>query len=394
MASFLRTLIAPLLLLSLCAPAASFQEGDHDEAAVTMAEPPPEDAEVDEGPTPWYRRIIPIPVVITEPAIGEGLGLALGYFHPDRESSYVPKRVESTDVVRDVSIARDAPPTITGVVAAATTNGTWAVGGGHIDSFRNDTIRFLGYGGYANVVSELYLFGQPFEFELTGMLLESEVKFRINESNWFLGASVEFYDANTVFRIDLPDEKPPIDFLADDFRDVGLALKVMRETRDDTIFPSDGQLLDITLSRNDDAFGGDYEYTTLKAKFHSFHPFADRWVLGWRVDYSIVDGAPPFYAVPWITLRGIPALRYQGDEVLVGEVEGRYQFNDRWAAVAFGGRGYTSSDFFGIEDGDDIYAFGAGGRFLLLQEHNAWVGIDIARGPEDTYYYIQVGHPW
>jgi len=23
-----------------------------------------------------------------------------------------------------------------------------------------------------------------------------------------------------------------------------------------------------------------------------------------------------------------------------------------------------------------------------------WVGVDIARGPEDWNYYIQVGHPW
>jgi hypothetical protein len=23
-----------------------------------------------------------------------------------------------------------------------------------------------------------------------------------------------------------------------------------------------------------------------------------------------------------------------------------------------------------------------------------WIGIDIARGPEDTYWYIQVGQAW
>ena len=34
------------------------------------------------------------------------------------------------------------------------------------------------------------------------------------------------------------------------------------------------------------------------------------------------------------------------------------------------------------------------GRFLFKPEENLWVGIDVARGPEDTYFYIQVGQAW
>ena len=35
-----------------------------------------------------------------------------------------------------------------------------------------------------------------------------------------------------------------------------------------------------------------------------------------------------------------------------------------------------------------------GGRYLALREQDAWVGIDIARGPEDLAWYIQLGSSW
>ena len=35
--------------------------------------------------------------------------------------------------------------------------------------------------------------------------------------------------------------------------------------------------------------------------------------------------------------------------------------------------------------------YGIGARFRVLKNQNVWVGVDIARGPEDTNWYIQVG---
>jgi len=41
-----------------------------------------------------------------------------------------------------------------------------------------------------------------------------------------------------------------------------------------------------------------------------------------------------------------------------------------------------------------IYSYGLGGRYKIFEAQNVWVGLDIARGPEETYWYIQVGHAW
>jgi len=43
---------------------------------------------------------------------------------------------------------------------------------------------------------------------------------------------------------------------------------------------------------------------------------------------------------------------------------------------------------------DKIIARGVGGRYLFMPDQGLWLGIDIASGPEATYWYINVGHAW
>ena len=366
-------------------------------AANAEQDPVDPDEEKESDPKPWYRNIVPIPVIITEPAVGEGLGVGFGYFHPVKSpdtGGMVP--VENPDTVFDTSLAPKPPPTVTGVFAGATNNGTWAAGVGHMNTFRKDTIRYLGAAGYASIVSDFYVLDRPFEFNLEGILVYQDVKFRLGKSNWFMGAALSYLDATNTFKIKPPEPQgaEPDQFLAADFRDVGLKGRLMYDSRDDSMMPGKGRLFDLSLIRNDSALGGDYDYTTLKAKFLSFHPLNRRFVLGVRGEYSKVDGDPPFFAVPWVTLRGIPAMRFQGREVAVAEVEARYSFNPDWAMVGFYGRGWTSFFQPDLETEEKIRAFGLGGRWKVLKEQGVWVGLDLARGPEDTVYYIQVGHPW
>lgn len=345
---------------------------------------------------PWYKNFVPIPIIITEPAIGEGLGIGIGYFHPAKTRNvYEPRTIENANTVRDVSVSKKAPPTVTGAFGAVTNNGTWAGGFGHMNSFRNDTIRYMGAAAYANIIAKFYVFDRPFEFNLEGLLIYQDVKFRLRQSNWFLGVGLSYMDATNAFKISPPEiVGADRDLLASDFRDIGLKARAMYETRDDSLMPSTGRLIDLSVTRNDDDLGGDYNYTTSKFKLLSFHQLHQRFVLGLRAEYSTVSGKPPFYAVPWVTLRGIPAMRFQGEDVVVGEVEGRFNFNDNWAMIGFWGKGWTNTRLPEAETQEDITAWGLGGRYKLLKDQNVWVGLDYAFGPEDNVYYVQVGHAW
>lgn len=340
------------------------------------------------------RKIVPIPIFITEPAIGVGLGAAVGYFHkkpqdPESESS-IP-RAMTTQTPGESTRTKKPPPTITGVAAAYTDSGTWGGGIGHTRSNRKDSIRYVGALGYANVKSTIYRSDIPFDFDIKGTILIQNVKFRVGKSNFFLGAKAQalFSDAKIQ-----TGEEQPVELGEGETNNVGLAALSIWDTRDNVMTPNQGQIVELDLWRYDDAFGGDFDYWNLNFKVNSFHELNDRFILGWRIDAKAADGDPPFWGYPWVTLRGVPALRYQNERVGVAEIEVRYQFAKRWGAVAFFGGGATSGDSPKFETADDIYAGGVGGRFLFIADEDLWVGIDVARGPEDTYWYIQVGQAW
>ena len=122
--------------------------------------------------------------------------------------------------------------------------------------------------------------------------------------------------------------------------------------------------------------------------------FGESFVLGARAEFDGADGDIPFYAVPFIDLRGIPALRYQGENVLVGEVEARWAFHPRISAVGFLGIGKAADSVSDISDATSRVTQGIGIRYFVARKLGMHVGIDAAKGPEDTHYYLTMGSAW
>jgi hypothetical protein len=208
-----------------------------------------------------------------------------------------------------------------------------------------------------------------------------------------IGGSLSYMDADTAFGIGLPDDPEPGRF-SSDLRNAGVSALAAYETRDNSMNPRSGRFVEMSLWRYDEALGGDYNYWNAKLKALSFHSLSDKSTLGLRLEVSGVSGDVPFFAVPWVSLRGVPALRYQNKYAGAVEAELRYRLRPRWEVSVFGGFGFTSDEYLVYENPGSIYNFGLGGRYNVFQEHNVWVGLDIARGPEDWNWYLQVGHPW
>ena len=158
--------------------------------------------------------------------------------------------------------------------------------------------------------------------------------------------------------------------------------------------PGEGKLIDLNIWRYDEALGGNYDYWSSRLKALWFHRLHPKIVLGLRLDITGVDGKPPFFGYPFVKLRGIPALRYQDKIAGAIEAEARYRIMPKWEVLAFAGKGYTSDKVPVFDNPDNIYNFGFGARYNIFQAQNVWLGIDIARGPDDWNWYVQVGHPW
>ncbi len=341
---------------------------------------------------PNRGRILPIPIFITEPAIGDGLGMALAYFHraKNRPDGHL---LASPDSISEARKEQEPPPTVTGIFGAYTSNKTAAAGIGHMNSFKDDHIRFTAVAALADINSTFYVADQPFKFNLDGVLVYQETRFRFGDSRWFWGIGLSYLDASSAFQVELPED-PPIDFFRNDVRNTGIAAKLAWDSRDSTSMPNTGQLFDFSAWRYDDMFSGDFDYWDARLKFLSFHQLHEKFVLGWRFEYSSISGRAPFFAVPYVKLRGIAALRYQGDRVGVAEIEGRYNFSPKWALIGFAGKGAVSSNLDIIDTDQNIRSFGLGGRYKIFDAQNIWIGIDIAKGPEDYNWYIQIGQAW
>ncbi len=338
-------------------------------------------------------KFLPLPFFITEPAIGEGMGAALIYFHADSDAE-VP-RVASATALNRSDREQTPPPTATGAFAFYTNNDTKGYGIGHSRTFKDDTYRLTALLADTTVNATYYVADFPFEFSLEGTVAFARLKRRFGASNMFIGAATSILDATIDFPLDPgtePASGPGIPQIP--FTDVGISASFIYDSRDDTMMPTTGQLGELSLWRYDDALGGDYNYTKATLKMNSFHVLGKKFVLGLRLEASAATSDLPFYAAPYVKLRGIPALRYQGEMAGAAEVELRYQFAKRWAVLGFFGEGFTDERGIWDETDDEIKAYGVGFRWLALQAKNVWVGLDAARGPEEDAFYIQLIHPW
>jgi len=367
---------------AIIAHAASEQLPDKSKQEISAAKP----ADKSRG------RWLPIPIFITEPAIGYGLGAAVGYFHPEKKKTEAMPSLQTLDSLGSGRSGQKPPPTITGVAGGYTDKGTWAAGAAHSTSWRNDTIRYAGGIAYTDLNSEFYVLDNPFVFNLKGAALYQDLKYRLGNSRFFLGAKLLILRTESVFDRRIPGTE--VDLNESSSSNNGLAAALTFDGRDNVFTPNHGRLMQLDVWRFDEGFGGDFNYWKGRIKLLSFHQLHPKLVLGLRLDASAVDGRAPFYAYPWVSMRGIPALRYQGKNTAVIEAEARWNFLPRWAVVGFGGAGQVGGDAPAFATEDNIVAGGAGVRYYLMQDLGLWLGVDVARGPEEAYGYITVGQAW
>jgi outer membrane translocation and assembly module TamA len=165
------------------------------------------------------------------------------------------------------------------------------------------------------------------------------------------------------------------------------------DSRDNIFTPSSGIATELKAMVFDDAWGSDDRFQKYKASFLYYTPLYDRFVLGFRGDARLIEGDAPFYSYPYIDMRGVKAMQYQGDTTLLSELELRWNVSSRWWLVGFGGVGkaYNDGD---RDDSDTVYSKGLGFRYLIASKLGLQMGVDVASGPDDTAIYIQVGSSW
>ncbi len=344
------------------------------------------------------KGFFPIPIIITEPAVGFGLGAGLLFLHDPlagktaEGETFDPQSVDKQ--------GRLIPPSVSALFGAYTENETWFVGGAHMGVWKNDTIRYTGVLAQASVNLKFYgLDGgngpssEGIKFNIEPTIFLQQLKFRIKNSDFWAGINYLLLDSTIGFNPSaaLPIEIPDIKF---DSTSASVSLLLDYDSRDTLFTPSSGLSSGIKASFYREAFGSDNEFEKYKVYAKFFTGLTDSLVLGLRGDVETLNGDARFYEYPFISMRGIPAMRYQGETVGVAEAEFRWNFTTRWSLILFGGAGKAQSADFVAASDDTVYSKGVGFRYFIARRFGAHAGVDIAKGPEDTALYITFGQAW
>lgn len=329
-----------------------------------------------------HSGVLPVPIIVTEPAVGYGGGLALAYFSQSFEQRAEEARARGEAVT---------PPNITVGVGLKTENGTWAGGLGHMGFYDHDRWRYLGGLGKAELQLDYFsLAGEARAYRLDAAAIVQQLVRRIGTPDWFAGARYTYVSTQSRFAADRPTDVPAREL---DTAIGKLGLVVDHDTRDNIFTPNRGAFFEAEAAFARGAFGSDSQYQTLYARGYYWHPVGD-WVLGVRGDVRLSSGDVPFYAQPYVVQRGVPAVRYQDKNALMAEFEARYNLTPRWALVGFAGVAKAYGRRQEWSEAKTVVAGGAGFRYLVARKLGMYAGLDVARGPEDSAIYIQMGSAW
>ena len=142
------------------------------------------------------------------------------------------------------------------------------------------------------------------------------------------------------------------------------------------------------------ALGASDDFERFQQVLIGWHAPTDDVTLGARANYAWSSDGTPFFLRPFIQLRGVPAVRYQGDQAASVELEARWQVFGRWSVVAFGGAGETRTTRQTFAATRNVGSGGVGFRYLLASKFGMHAGIDVAHSPGTTAFYIVVGSAW
>lgn len=327
---------------------------------------------------------VPYPVIISEPALGNfGGALALVFISPKKNS-------KNTDQFHF--------PDVTAVAGMYTLNNSWAAAALRQGSFPSIGLRYQTAFGYADINLDFYrevpdLGEKTFTFNLSSWIAVLDISENIYKNKLFLGSRYQF--AKMKVSYDFPEKLDP--YIEQDELNENLgALGFYGEWDNrNSIFTADkGIRFRTTYYFCRQFTGSDFNTDRLEMYTNIYLQPVKRWVSGFRAEWMTVGDNAPFYYYPFLMMRGIPVMRYQGKHTLLFETEQRYDLNLRWSLVGFIGTGKAYSDSNYVGDNKWHAAGGAGFRYLVARLFKLRMGIDVAVGPDQFAYYIVFGHYW
>lgn len=352
---------------------------------------------------------LPVPIIITDPALDGGLGLTGLFFHETEQQQEA--RLQALQSDDPSALAYLIPPSVTAVAVAGTGNDSWFGGIGHLAFWQQGRVRYGGGFGYGDANVDFFGNGdirlrQPILLNTTAYGLLQSIKFKLGNSKWFAGLAQRYVNAKlSPGNLSVIDDTPISDDLKQKLKDAltldtktsGLGVVLEYDSRDNVFSPHQGYAYRFDYLRFDDAIASDVEFNLLRIVGTNFWQLGQKWRISLKLhsEHAMnVEGILPPYATPQLELRGIPLGRYQGHQAQDMEAQLDYILNPRWEFQLFAGAGRVALDYSDLSDADNRYTRGIGFRYQMARRYGFYMGLDFARGPDENVFYIQAGSAW
>jgi len=348
----------------------------------------PDDGRVDLSDYLLTRKgFLPVPIIVTEPALGYGGGLAIAFFS------------QSLAEAAGGGTGKFVPPTIAVGGGFYTSDGSYGGVVGLFHPFRADRWRYVGALGGASLNLDFYGFDpegpladEPLSYTIEPLFLLQRLQARLAGTDLFVGGQYIYLRTTSTFDADLPSEVPDRDL---EVNLGGLGARLEYDSRDNLLDARRGMNISVNATWYDSAFGSDRAFGKYDVQGLFYGQPTTRWGYGLRVDTRLASGDAPFFAKPYLSMRGVASGEYMNDVTLLGEAELCFSIDSRWTVLGFGGAGRVGETLGDLGSLPTVGAGGAGFRYLLARRLGLGYGLDFAFGPGgDFALYIQTGAAW
>ncbi|WP_240482041.1 BamA/TamA family outer membrane protein [Ruegeria marisrubri] len=329
-----------------------------------------------EDETVGFRQgsVVVAPIPFSNPTIGSGLVLGAGYLFQLDEGS---------------------DPSVIGAGGLRSDNGSTAAAGAFKLKLDNNRWIIEALYGQADVQYDLFTGIGVIPIRQDGILGRLSLSYGVTPDFSF-GATFRYLDTTiTPAFAGLPPIPPPFDqFLNVEVANVGVVSDW--DTRDDTIYPTSGQVLHFEAFQGYGLSGlvRDYSKSYVNYTFY-LSPWAEG-VIASRLSVCAASSETPFFDQCGIgtvdSFRGFSATQLLDFRSASLQVELRQRLGERIGLIAFAGAGQTGQSFSDLEAGGTHSAYGVGARYRVSKKFPLDFSIDLSRNDQqEDNLYIYVG---
>jgi outer membrane protein assembly factor BamA len=323
--------------------------------------------------------IMPIP--ISNPTVGTGLGLASMFLYPADEKS---------------------PVSSTTLAGFYTSNESYGAGASQKTFLYEDRLRLNGLIGYGNINLDFYGIGSEAGDRGVSVPITERGVFFMPEAltqivgRLYGGLRYRYLEMETLLDVNnLTNNQIEVPPITRTVRSSAAGLVMNYDSRDNPFNPYGGTFLDVNATFASKALGSDFDYQIYQVAYNHYFKLADRMVLAYRAFGKLTAGDVPFFDLAFFgthnDLRGYPGGQYLDKMMMATQLEYRWRFWKKWGMVAFAGIGEVAPALSEFTTDNLLPSVGAGLRFMVSEANRVNLSVDYARGREGDALYFYIG---